>query len=336
MDSFGIWSHPNDGYLGRDGSKLDCPSVELHVNLWDIDKGGTGPFVDIGISVPDYRAFDRICLYVPFVVQTGDLEDLSEVLLKNREVANLVFNDNCGVGRATSGAGTLEREDREPAIVYEFDAKWGQPPTISLDSKGRWTIVSFDTTYLRNYPEVYEQWQKLYLRFRIKTSAIEEELFCNIKQKNGFLESGFEATRVADIKFNMKRNISSEAIKKMKAEGNCLMTMSSVHFLLIEPANNDVESYGSESGECRKLEDEWSEYLWHGSSKPVGDLLAYHWKRKQRGEDEDPIQDYAHMARVTRAATNWWTILVYIAVGIILNMVASGFYELLARGLTGC
>lgn len=329
MDSFGIWYSPRkDPKSGNEGDSQ--PLVTLHVNLWDMSALGSQPFIDIGLLIPDYHAFKTIYLYVPFSVGATDIADLSSVLTV-KEIADLVFNDSCATTAESNGVMTLRREGREKTILYRFE-KSDSALKIEKGSSGApshdWSIMKFDISRFSEDAELYGQWKKLYLRFRITSPHIEDELFCDLERKNQFLESGFEATRVVDIKFNMKRNIADGAIERMRKDNNPVLQMDSVHFLLIEPANNDVDSYGPDPKDCRKLEDEWTDYLWLDEKrdaedrKDVGDLLAFHWKASgQKGSLG--VTEYAQMVRVTSAATNWKVISVYILVGIVLNIVAS-------------
>lgn len=335
MDSFGIWYSPRKvPEPGDEGDGQPQPLANLHVNLWDMSALGTQPFIDIGLLIPDYHALDTVYLYVPFLVDRANVADLSSVLTV-KEIADLVFNDSCATATESNGVMTLKREGKEKTILYAFE-KSGSALQIEKSDKGKtghgWSVMKFDISRFSDDSELYGQWKKLYLRFRITSSHIEDELFCDLERKNQFLESGFEATRVVDIKFNMKRNIADEAIQRMRKENNLVLQMDSVHFLLIEPANNDVDSYGPEPKDCRKLEDEWTDYLWLSDKKDtddkkdVGDLLAFHWKACKK--DGDPgVTEYAQMVRVTSAATNWRVISVYILVGIVLNVVASAVFE---------
>ena len=328
MDSFGIWYSPRKQDSGS-GDKACCQSfASLHVNLWDIGSQGSRPFIDIGLLIPNYKSFSEIQLYVPFKVDVANVVDLSPVV-KEKKIADLVFNDDCETADQTNGVSTLRREGREQVILYGFE-KDGGAPRIESDRGGKsghgWSVMRFDIGHFSDDCERYGQWKALYMRFRIESPLIEKELFCDLKRKNQFLESGFEATRVVDIKFNMKRNIANTVIETMRKENNQVLQMDSVHFLLVEPANNDVDSYGADPKDCRKLEDEWTEYLWPGEKKDVGDLLAFHWKESKNSEGPG-VTEYAQMVRVTSAATNWRVIAVYIVVGIVLNVVASAVFE---------
>ena len=332
MDSFGIWCRPNKSCCPSGSEHAEvCPPVDLHVNLWDIGKSGDTPFIDIGILLTDWRAYDELLLYIPFDVEESNLNDLSDSLM-DQVTANLVFNEACEIHSRFSEVKTLEREHGEETILYSFANRNSNKPTLShhRDADGKdWCIATFNFKACGQRND-FTDWNRLYLRFRIDSPSIEKELFCDIERKNQFLESGFEATRIADIKFNMKRNIPKDAIDEMNSDGGMPIAMSNIHFLLIEPANNNIDYYGVELADCRKLEDEWDKYLGNKGGE-VGDLLAYHWKRK--GKEEELLADYSLMVRVTRPDTNWKVIGVYLLVGVGLNIVASILCEWVPRGL---
>lgn len=330
MDSFGIWCHPCSDKAGIESyGNGDYPPIDLHVNLWDIRNRETTPFIDVGILIPDYHAYDSICLYIPFHLHESDLIDLSD-LLADKSIADLVFNDYCATSKERNGISTLKRgANGEKTILYPFSFHSDTKPTIQYGGSGekRWSVVTFCIAASAKNRKAFGDLMKLYLRFRISAQCIEKELFCDIKRRNQFLESGFEATRIADIKFNKKRNISRDAIESMEEDGGLPMLMSHIHFFLMEPANNGVDYCGSELVECRKLEDEWSEYLDANQKGTAVDLLAYHWKPRIRRDEV--LTDYALMARVVRPETSWRIILVYIAVAIALNVLASILFECL-------
>lgn len=168
----------------------------------------------------------------------------------------------------------------------------------------------------------YKDYKNLYIRFRIRSEKIKEELFCDVKRKNWFLESGFSRTQVIDIKVNKKRNMNSDDIQCMRRRECPFVEFQKIHFLVMEPANNDVEIWGNDFSECRKLEPEWKKYL--KCDIKAEDILAYHWKAGKKAES---VREYSQMVKVTSATTSWQVIAVYIFGVIVIGLATNGLYD---------
>lgn len=322
MKSFGIWYSNENTKAEKHEEELF--KADLHINLWDIEEKynhDAPPFIDIGLSIENFRAIDEICILIPFGVPWSEFEDLSEKL-SDAVTASLVFNDNCTFVQngASIRSLTLSENGEHKKLLYSLEKKDHE----SADDKK--TIMKFNLMELRK-DHVYDTFKDLYIRFRIRSQKMKEELFCDIKRKNQFLESGFTKTQVIDIKINKKRNISESDLKTMRMEKFDFLAFDKIHFLVMEPANHDVEIFGSDFIECRKLEEEWGKYLPLDSA--IKDVLVYHWKKKR--ENGATMTEYAQMVKVTGAATSWKLIAVYvlavIVMGIITNFLFTAFVQ---------
>lgn len=322
MRSFGIWY--SNGNTKAENHAAETFKADLHINLWDIEeKYGHDalPFIDIGLSIEAFREIDEICLLIPFSVPRSEFEDLSGKL-SDAESASLVFNDNCTLiqnGASVRSLMLSEAGGREK-LLYPLEEKDYQS---SDDGK---TIIKFNLQEIRK-DHIYDQFEDLYIRFRIRSKKIKEELFCDIKRKNQFLESGFTKTQVIDIKINKKRNISENDLKRMRMNKFDFLAFEKIHFLVMEPANHDVEVLGRDFIECRKLEEEWENYLPDDSS--IQDVLVYHWKRKSGNGEK--MKEYAQMVKVTGAATSWGLIAGYVFVVIFMGIVTNALFSVFVQ-----
>lgn len=324
MKSFGIWYTAPDiqtqpaVQASSSLVKEAKPELDLHINLWDISckkSKKIAPFIDIGINISEFREIDKLCFLIPFGVEDAGIIGLTDTFEK-KSIANLVFNDDCRFTRNENGVCVLElmeHEGRKKLLYNMSEAK--------VESRnGNETMIIFDLKVLRE-DSVCDEFHDLYIRFRIISDWIKGELFCNIKSKNWFLESGFTSTQVVDIKVNKKRNMNEEDITEMRRNRFQFAEFNKVHFLVMEPAGNDVEVYGKDFIECRKLESEWGEYLKLGFE--LGDVLAYHWKTVS---GSDGLKEYAQMVKVTSAATSWFIIIVYMLVVVALGILTNSFF----------
>lgn len=312
MKSFGIW-YSNKHTLNIDSViEKETFGIDLHINLWDTgsrNKADVKPFIDIGLNISGFKEIDTLCFQIPFLLEKEEIIDLSDTFSDNM-TANLIFNDDC----------TFHRDGNKNASL-ELSENPGKPKLLYLLEESIWdtsdsgdTIIKFDFKIIRE-DCVYNSFEDLYIRFRIQSNRIQEELFCNIKNENWFLESGFNKTQVIDIKVNKKRNMNEKDIKHMRREKFRFAEFRKIHFLVMEPADNEVEILGKDFVECRKLEDAWNGYLKNGTE--IGDVLAYHWKVKCEGE---ALKEYAKMVKVTSSTTTWKIIWVYILVVILIGV----------------
>lgn len=321
MKSFGIWYRKNSEYRGI---SEETYVSDLHINLWDMKEkkgGNSNPFLDIGFNIKGFRKFKEIYVQIPFRVEEGNILDLTPKL-KASTVANLVFNDDCTYKEnANVAALKVGEEDENARLLYPLLTE------AEIDnSKEDITTIKMNLKEIGSDPDT-EDYPDLYIRFRIQSEKIKEELFCNIKKKNWFLESGFVRTQIIDIKVNKQRNMNRDCLREMKRKGFELLSFQKIHLLVIEPANSDVDILGEDFLECRKLEEEWKNYL-HGE-KLVEDMLAYHWKVSTK--KEKPLKEYGKTVKVTSASTSWKIILIYIAVVILIGIVTNAIFTMISH-----
>lgn len=328
MKSFGIWySNVNTQKVEEEPCEEKF-SVDFHINLWDLGVNKSTevkPFIDIGLSITAFRELDKIYFQIPFLVEREELIDLTDTFSETM-IANLVFNDDCRFQRDSNNICSLELSEdignfrllyKLSEAVIEWDENFG-------------TSIIFDLETIRN-DAAYNAYKDVYIRFRIQSNKIKEELFCKINRKNWFLESGFNETKIIDIKVNKKRNMSEENLKIMRRNNYRFVDFRKIHFLVMEPANNDVEVLGKDFIECRKLESEWGNYLKQESE--IGDIIAYHWKAKEK---DGSIKEYANMVKVTSATTTWRIIIVYILVVILIEVFTNMIFTYLLVPLFSC
>lgn len=310
MKSFGIWYSSAEAQAEKEDKPF---KTDLHINLWDIGYcygSVTDSFIDIGLNVMGFRVIDTLCLRIPFSLGEQEIIDLSDTF-SDSQIANLVFNDDCTLHQDANKRSLELSEKREQLLLFSLSE-------AVKDYQADATTLTFNLKTIRD-DTIYNGYLDLYIRFRIRSEKIREELFCNITAKNWFLESGFKRTQVIDIKVNKQRNMESGILTQMRREGFQFVNFNKVHFLVMEPADNEVDVWGDDFVECRKLEEEWARYL---DCNEVGDILAYHWKA---GAGKG-LKEYAKMVKVTSAETNWRIISVYMLVVIVLGALGSGLF----------
>lgn len=318
MRSIGIW---NELY------SEDIPQLDFHINLWNLkgNKKHTCPFVDFGINISDFRKIKSLDILLPFSINNNEIVDLYEIV-KIPEIARLIFNEiEC----------EISSKDRYTVIESEnFDKRKLLINIKNLDELESFvshkaykemSIISMNFEELTNDDKLLE-YDDVYIRFRIISEEVKKWLFCPVRKKNWFLESGFVETQIADIKINQERNLPHDVCKKYRMKKYKFAVFKKIHLLVMSESSDEVDSFGTEICECRKLEEhDWDLYL--ENKYNVTDILVYHWKEKSR--IEQGIANFSKLIRISTASTNYKVIFTYVLVVIILGACGSGLLELI-------
>lgn len=320
MESIGVW------YLLKEDVK--APTLDFHINLWNLKLKNslTDPFIDFGIGINDFRNIKELKILFPFSFDETDLEDLfAEV--REPETARLIFNDN-----------ECEISSKDKYSVLNFSCANNKKLLFKIKSDANWeegielkSVCNFEKKLLNFNFESIQQDAKLvefndvYIRFRITTPNLYKALFCTVSKKNWFLESGFIATQILDIKINEERNLPHNICRCLRLEKWAFAKFSKIHLLVMSNSNDEICTLGNGECECRKLEEqEWGSYL--KCAYDTGSVLAYHWKEKCK-ENRDLI-NFSKLIKISTSTTNIKMIAIYMLVVILLGACGSGVLEI--------
>lgn len=89
MDSFALWYKPKTGI---DNKIID---VEVHLNLWRLKHEGKGKesvdhFLDIGLMIGDIERVNNVNIFVPSIINKGDITDLGSYFKEHTDLVPLV------------------------------------------------------------------------------------------------------------------------------------------------------------------------------------------------------------------------------------------------------
>lgn len=322
MKSFGIWYNST-----TDSEKC---KFELHINLWNIKEHvyqEEKPFIDFGLYVENFRQINSISFLIPFQVEQSAIKDLA-AMLRDTNIARLIFNDNGCVTQSIPNADLhcLKVNERDSGrLLFSI---WDKEHNtwyngVDLKSKPEYSILCIDFTGLKN-SQYYANYSKLYIRFRIVSEVLKKLLFCDLGKRNYYLESGFTATQIIDLKINKERNIDRAICQELEGQRYRFAEFGRVHLLIMDSANNVMTDLGNDMLDCRTLEEgEWDDYL--EEKYVTKDVLAYHWKKSC----DKPFTEYNKLIKIESNKTNKKLIAIYMAVVIALGAAGSGFFELL-------
>lgn len=328
MKSFGIW------FLKEDENPNDEIKIDLHINLWNIENKNkvVEPFIDFGLIINNYKSIKTIKFFFPFHFTSTNLIDLHDKV-KNEKNARMIFNDNsCDISSRGHYSLIKNTEDKKDKVMYRIKDGANFVTDVNLedytDNVGnsgfdKYTCldIGFKNILADDVP-----FDTLYMRFRIETPNLKPMLFCKLKKKNWFLESGFEATQIIDLKINKERNLPKDFSINLKRNKYIFMEFDKVHFLVMDHANNDVDVLESDFFQCRSLEkDEWNDYL--DNKYNTESVLVYHWKCTTDKSSSGKFDQYSKLVKITSAVTNKNIILIYILIAIVLGAAGNIFYD---------
>lgn len=340
MQSFGLWYEPNYNNNTNDDMK-----ISLHVNLWsleDIRIKDTNyvkePFLDIGIKIESYRAIDNLIMHCPFIINPEDIIDLSPKLLR-KENASIIFNRDCEITTKDSytiveiNKSNKDKKDKEEnkqenieenieeLLIFPLDQPVLEVFSIQNLKEIKKTNLVFDFTQFREYVDKVDKLKNIktvYIRFRIKTYDLKNNLYFDSELRNKSFESAFSGTRIIDFKVNEKRNIDTTIKTKVLFEEKKWVMLEKVHYLLMIPSSYDVVSFSEKNPTCRELEsDLWDDYLDVKIDFYKNHVLVYHWVEKGARDS------FSCLAKIKYSKSLITTILKYCGVMLFISIAAS-------------
>lgn len=321
-------------------------SFEMHINLWSKMqcKNESNTFLDMGIKINNYSKLAYLNLVCPFKLENDNIIDLAPHM-KIKKNANLIFNNECEI--ETSGNYTIIHDNeirengKQDILVYPLNQSMDKMFDIKEINENNYKLqINFnkfkkyinDETIQSNINNL-KKIDTIYIRFRIKSSNLEEMIISKIVPKNTYFESVFTTTQIVDFKINKKRNIDENVLVNSIINKEILIRFRKIHFLLMEPANNDVLDISNDMTDCRKLESRvWNDYLELDNKNNCTDnILVYHWKYTAK-KNEKLINEFGKLVKITYSKTNKKIMTTYIC-GVILISIISGIFSNLSYNL---
>lgn len=342
LDSFGVWYKSAQNALSQCNEKQSA--FELHINLWSKLKvdgiKNNKTFLDIGIKIKEYKNISELIFLCPFKLDSDDIQDLSGKL-QNKKNVDLIFNNNCGLW--TSDRYWIISNDtsnnlKEDLLIFSFYQSVDDVIRIEEVVKGKSSKLVINFSLFKKYIESLscndenqcinrlKNVNDVYLRFRIASHQLNKSIFSNLEPMNKYFQSGFTSIQILDFKMNSKRNIDDRILAKAVGNDENFASFDKIHFLLMEPSNNNVIFMSENNTTCRNLEEgKWDNYL---DCTGVGDTLVYHWKKSvvknsSCQENNKPIQEFDLLVKINYSKTNRKIILRYIVYGFLVGIVGS-------------
>lgn len=312
MRSFGLW-------YKNSKENEEKPVFSVHINFWSesVKSDKSGPDLDVGIKITDFRCIDEVRFHCPFIIEENEVIDLVPKLSKI-ENANIVFNTDGSIqAKESYSVYSFEKDGiREELLLFPLNQ--GLEDIYSLNVEDGKTDIVFNFSIFNEYlkqKKEFDEIKKVYIRLRITSDKLENSIYFDCEPSNKSFESAFSGTRIFDFKINEKRNLGAKTIKKIDLNKYLFPEIDNVHLLVMEPSSYDVESFSNKQVTCRELEgDLWNDYFGTKINYTKGRILAYHWKFDH---------DCSCLVKVKYSKTNFATLSAYVFMVLALGVFSS-------------
>lgn len=307
------------------------PRLKLHVNLWrDLDKKFN--FLDVGLLLTHVEKIDRIYLYLPTHIDSGDVFDLSRAL-KDVETLNAVFNEVSTLVRDKDRYFVVTAKPDKLRAIYKIDVSRDiSIDPVNVPGKANGTIIALNNCLCRDIVSADEQNKEHYVRLRIFLEGSAQNLFSTEDRAASVgLALTQDILETTEFRLNERRSFPPDVLQRT-ADGQFFL--ESVHYFLIRSRDYQLSSQHQNFRKVRRLEDEiWSSYLSVGKPKlrtnnrSAEGMTIYQW-RELAGNGKS-IDDFIAYASFRTGKPRIWTYFIAIlAIGgigsAILNIVLSG------------
>lgn len=320
------------------------PHLKLHVNLWrDLDKKFN--FLDVGLLLTNVEKIDRIYLYLPTHIDSGDVFDLSGAL-KDVETLNAVFNEVSTLVRDKDRYFIVEAKPGKIRAIYKINVSHDiSIDPVNVPGKPNGTIIALNNCLCADIVKSANPIKEHYVRFRIFLEGPAQNLFTTEDRAASVgLALTQDILETTEFRLNERRSFPPDVLQRT-ADGQFFL--ESVHYFLIRSRDYQLSSQHQNFRKVRRLEDEiWSSYLSVGKptlrthNRSAEGMTIYQWRElagKKDGEDQT-IDDFIAYASFRTSKPRILTYLIAILAiggvgGAILNVALSALgWSLRAAG----
>jgi len=295
--------------------------LDININLWRAEIKSDKKseyFLDIGLMIEKVSDLKKINIVFPFKIKREDFSDLGKVMISDRNIVNAVFNNNCNKIDLNEPKKVLIQNGKEKFHIYSLEDEFNERIAITENKNMSILAITMD---------IADQSNSYYIRFRIDGEGI-NHMVQQHKLKFTSFQSAFKITECIDFRLNEKRSISDDILEKISRAKE--FTIKKIHFLLLMDIDNKLECTGLKYS-SRKLEDDiWNNYI--TEKYKTDNLIAYHWKEK--ADENNKIESFNSLIRIKIDKCNWNTILCYVMVVFILNIISDFLYQIIKNILS--
>ncbi len=275
MDSFAFWYHEKDQNSNPD------VSATMNFNLW-CECGWSGtPMLDIGFRIKNLEHAETLYFFLPLPIAENEkincIEDIG-CKFKETELVDAVFNESFAttIASNTKIIDVKRTDNLDTFKIYQLDIEHD----IELEPFADGTVISITTQTIIPVQSDGKDDVDYYFRFRIKNKSL-PFLIHKYASSSKIVQSMFNTTYMIDFRYHNIRSLDKTLIERFSKNGNHIVAVNSLHFLLMTKAYVDVGSGDFKS--VRKIEKTvWKNYV----NEDTEDLVAYHYVHKPKKEEE--------------------------------------------------
>ena len=329
MNAIGLYYLSNYKVEKEDINKLgaDPQIVDLHINIWKVEKGKIflDPEIYIDFGIMSSFKVEKLCLYLPFGIET--IIDLGKSLNNKKKELCAIFNDELLPEPQKNGCYCkihyIESPDTEDFFLYEL-GEANIKTEFQKDNKKETTYVTID---LKGNPEDKDdndsyKSQKRYIRFRVKVKK-RQEISITSHISNDLLQAAFSMSDYYDIRVNEKREIPDKVKEDMLSKNFRICKFTKVHLFYMADSREGIENESSLKCDSRLLEScQWRNY--EPKTKIYNPIfIAHHWKKRIKEEDKKPISSFSVFFNTIYPKLSVFRLISYVAVVVLLGCCGS-------------
>lgn len=283
-------------------SELDA-SIEVHINLWKVDKIREKDchFLDIGVYLKDCNIHQHdVKIYFPFNIADDKVIDLYEKIVSEGAIYDIFNKPKLQV---TTTAGES----------FARVSGYGEHESIITSVTTR--IDDNNKNILKIVPVTFPEVGHIYFRIRINIGkSIEKYFMKRFRPKTSFLLPSFKEIEHISFSINEQRGMP---LSPKLGVANSRLKITKIDFFLVRESEAVLLSQHSPFKRCRELEHSlWRSYLPDGS-KNFDKKLAYHWQEKAR--DDGQIEHFGAFVKFSYSVDGLSVLFVYLMIVILIG-----------------
>lgn len=302
--------------------------VDLQANYWKLPKKywEYWRFLDLGALIYNAKDIESILFYVPFKVESSNLDDLGSVLVKDN-LLSVLFNESYKIEDDPDIPGyhyaSVVHDENKPKFwIYSLsnanfkihNLAVGSLVEVAIKTKPK---INMGIQNAESPPNNYN----LYIRFRIR-NVPENGLGYIESISNDFFQSAFSRTEMLNLHINVISEIDEDDYKELASKYS-FVVFNKIHFFFVASSEEETVYGATNYSDSRLLESKkWNLYV--GNNNPQRKkCIAYHWKK------EGPLSSCNIFIRTVYSSANTLKIVKYSVVVLILGILASCIASLL-------
>lgn len=245
-------------------------SLSLDVNIWVDDKSGC--YIDFGILLASYSDLRKLVIYIPFSVESQEINDLYDCLAEPG-VAQAVFNDDLYAKNYGKYIKLMDKNGQINRIIMSIGSDFSltrlADNTVSQCDSG--VTMRISPSCPKELTAEYKG--QIYIRFRLPYKQLDQDML-TMRDYRGTVTTPFFRCNVASIlALNERRNTP----RCCWGDSLEYWRVGTIHYAIVA---NDIWHIASNSApyRVRTLERNWSEYLPWQKIKESRRLLVYQYE----------------------------------------------------------